>query len=118
MSLQKKYALIFFSFALFIIGVIIFFIYQHNISKEKAGTDLPVETQSKSIRVQTRGLQLTGYDNEEKVISIKADKFTIRKMKIGFLTTSLFNVAELKNAVIDIYGKEYIIHKAAGLKSK
>ena len=62
-----------------VIGLIGFFIYKHNISKELPVSDQFTPHHSQNQRVQIRGLNFTGYDNGEKVISIKADKFTIKK---------------------------------------
>jgi hypothetical protein len=39
------------------------------------------------------------------VLSIRADAFTIEKKKVGFLRFGMMNMALLKNATIDLYGK-------------
>ena len=56
-------------------------------------------------RVQIRGVQYTGTHKGEKTISIKADKFTIEKKKVGFFRFGMMNVVNLENAEIDVYGE-------------
>ena len=56
-------------------------------------------------RLQISGFKFNGHYDGKKIISIKADKFTIEKKKLGFFRLGLLNVARFKNAVIDIYGQ-------------
>ncbi len=56
-------------------------------------------------RLQIKGFKFDGRDNGEKTLSIKADKFTIEKKKLGFFRLGLINVAIFENAVIDVYLK-------------
>jgi len=56
-------------------------------------------------RLQIKGFKFDSRDNGEKTLSIKADKFTIEKKKLGFFRFGLINVAIFENAVIDIYLK-------------
>jgi hypothetical protein len=118
MNLRRK-KLYFFSIFILIIGVMAFIVYRYNASRPKAVTENVVLSPRKS-RVQIRGFEFNGYNEGEKVISIRADRFTVEKKKIGFLTTSLFNVANLKNTVIDIYGQGSVSEKgiATGLKEQ
>jgi hypothetical protein len=113
--ISRRHHLYFFSFVILVIGVIAFIIYRHNASGPAVISDraMVLSPQTKENRIQIRGLQFSGYNEEKKVISIKADRFTVEKKKIGFLTTSLFNVANLKNAIIDIYGQGNVSEKGA-----
>ncbi len=56
-------------------------------------------------RYEIRGFNFDSSQNGRRVISIKADRFTIKKKKIGFLSFSLMNEAKFENAVIHIYGR-------------
>jgi hypothetical protein len=53
--------------------------------------------------MQIEGLQFYGMNRGRRVISIAADRFTIRKGKIGFFSTGLTQTASIENARIDIY---------------
>jgi hypothetical protein len=55
--------------------------------------------------LQIKGFKFDSFDDGEKVLSIKADKFTVEKKKLGFFRFGLINVAIFKNAVIDVYLK-------------
>jgi len=55
-------------------------------------------------RVQITGFRFDGYRGEKRVITIKADQFTIERGKIGHLSFGLMNVAKLKNGIIHLYG--------------
>lgn len=103
MNLRRK-KLYFFSIFILFIVVMAFIVYRYNASRPKVITEKVVLSPRKS-RVQIRGFEFNGYNEGKKVLSIKADRFTVEKKKIGFLTTSLFNVANLNNSVIDIYGQ-------------
>lgn len=56
-------------------------------------------------RLQIKGFKFDSFDDGEKVLSIKADKLTVEKKKLGFFRLGLINVAIFKNAVIDVYLK-------------
>jgi hypothetical protein len=113
--ISRTYNIYFFSLVILIIGVMAFIIYRHNAPRPgfRSDSGMVLSPQTKENRVHIRGLQFSGYNEGEKVISIKADRFTVEKKKIGFLTTSLFNVANLKNAIIDIYGQGGVSEKGA-----
>lgn len=99
-------------FILIICGISIN-IYLHN-KKNEYIPEPDIKT-SRYNRVQSTGFNLTHYDNEDKkLISIKADKFTVEKKKIGFFRTSLFNEAKIINAVIDFYGTVTFLKDSAG----
>ena len=92
-----------FAFAGFLIfGVFFYSAYIHfsNI-QDNSVADFPVKRED--FRVKIGDFQFTGYKGNKKVIRINADTFTVKKKKIGFFRTSLFNTALIKNAVIDIY---------------
>jgi hypothetical protein len=55
-------------------------------------------------RLQITGCQFDGHRGGKRVITIKADQFTIEKGKMGPLRVSLWNVAKLKNGIIHLYG--------------
>jgi len=56
--------------------------------------------------MQIRGLQFHGHDQGGKrVLSLKADRFTIEKKKIGFFRVGLLNMVRIENGVIDLYGR-------------
>ena len=82
----------------------IFLYYQHHTSNlQKARQEIPKQRYPKH-RLQIQGFNFDGHFESRKTISIKADKFSIEKKKLGFFRVGLINVAKLKNAVIDIYG--------------
>jgi hypothetical protein len=60
--------------------------------------------QSTSQRLEFRGFRYDGNLGGKRVISIKADRFSIEKKKLGFLRFGLMNVALFENAFIRIYG--------------
>ncbi len=55
-------------------------------------------------RLQITGFQFDGHRGGKRVITIKADQFTIEKGKMGPLRVGLWNVAKLKNGIIHLYG--------------
>ena len=119
MILRKQH-FYFFSLVILVLVIMAFIIYRYNTSRSEAVSNSTILSRQTNNRIQIRGLQFSGYNEDKKVISIKADKFTIEKKKIGFLTTSLFNVANLKNTVIDIYGQGNVSERgmATGLKEQ
>ena len=56
-------------------------------------------------RHEIRGFSFNSSHDGKKVISIKADRFSIKKKKLGFLSFGLMNEAKFDNAVIHIYGR-------------
>lgn len=71
-------------------------------SREKAEPDKRQE--SPRHRVQITGFRFDGHRGDKRVITFKADQFTIEKGKMGPLRVGLWNVATLKNSIIDLYG--------------
>ena len=56
-------------------------------------------------RMQISGFQFDHSVEGRKVIRIRADEFTVEKMKLGHFSLGIVNVARLKNGVIDLYGE-------------
>ncbi len=63
------------------------------------------------------GFGYQGSSNGQTVISIKADRFSLQKKKIGFFRFGLMNEARLDNAVVHIYGKREGPSRSAAGKS-
>lgn len=83
-------------------------IYLHNSKKIEQTSEpspVPVKQNKDYQRVQMNRLKLTIYDEADNVLTIKGDSFTVEKKKIGFLRTSIFNEAKIKNGVIDLHSK-------------
>jgi len=57
-------------------------------------------------RLQVRGFHFEGRYEGKRVISIRSDRFTIEKKKLGFFSLGLMNTATFRNAVIDLYGRK------------
>ncbi len=67
----------------------------------------PVSLQERPLsqhRMQIKGLRFSGHHQGRKTLEIRADELTVEKMKLGHFRISLFNVARLRNAEIDIFG--------------
>lgn len=69
-------------------------------------------------RLQIKGFKFNSHDNGEKTLSIKADKFTIEKKKLGFFRFGLINVAIFENAIIDIYLKRKLFNNRSNFIRK
>ena len=54
------------------------------------------------------GLNYQSHINGKRVMAIRAEKFTIERKKLAFLTIGLFNVAKVQNARIQIYAYDDI----------
>lgn len=57
-------------------------------------------------RTKMEGLSFLAMDRGRKVIAIKADRFILRNMKVGFFSFSMATVAALENVTIDIYSAD------------
>ena len=55
-------------------------------------------------RVKIGGFQFQGSREGRRVISIRADRFTVEKKKLGFFRLGILSEARFTNAVIDLYG--------------
>ncbi len=61
--------------------------------------------QHPGLRHEIRGFKFNSVQEGKRNISIKADRFSIGKKKLGFLSFGLMNEAKFENAVIHIYGR-------------
>lgn len=115
--IARQYRFVYFlSLVFFIVGTV-FVYYHHRTSiRRKDIQEVPALRYPRH-RLQISGFKFTGHYDGKKIISIKADKFTIEKKKLGFFRLGLLNVARFKNAVIDIYGERAAPGKNATAKS-
>jgi hypothetical protein len=60
-------------------------------------------------RMQVKRLRFSDHVLGKKTLDIRADEFTVEKMKMGHFRFSLFNVARLKNMKIDLFGQPTIV---------
>ena len=51
-----------------------------------------------------QGFHYDGWNGNEKVITVEADRMSIRKKKLGFFRFGLVNIVQLENASIRLYG--------------
>jgi hypothetical protein len=87
-------------------GVILLFV-QKRASIFRHTHSFEVSSQSHSnYRLKVKGFRFDSVKDGEKILSIKADNFTIEKKKLGFLRLGLINTAVFNNAVLDIYLNE------------
>ena len=89
---------------LVIAGTIFLFIRQRTLTTHNTPPEVLSQRHSK-YRLKIKGFQFDSLNNGAKILSIKADNFTIEKKKLGFFRLGLINVAIFENAVIDIYFK-------------
>ena len=84
----------------------VFYYYLHSASKAIDNhKNISHYQQHRQPRHEIRGFSLESNHEGKKVISIKADRFSIKKKKLGFLSFGLMNEAGFENAIIRIYGK-------------
>lgn len=92
-------------------------IYFHNKKNPEYIPDPGIKTKRYQ-RTQIQGFNFNGYDDDnKKIISIKGDKFTVEKKKVGFFRTSLLNEARLSNAIIDFYDTELLLEGSPGVRN-
>ncbi|OQY12932.1 MAG: hypothetical protein B6I30_03800 [Desulfobacteraceae bacterium 4572_187] len=89
---------------LVVAGLIFLLLRQDNLNTHNNTPEVPSQRYSKH-RLNIKGFEFDSLNNGEKMLSIKADNFTIEKKKLGFFRLGLINVAIFENAVIDIYLK-------------
>lgn len=85
--------------AVALIGALAFFLF---LCEPDAPKDRKVAAQP-AYRMQIEGLRYYGMNQGRRVVSITADRFTLRRGKIGFFSTGLTRTALIENAIIDIY---------------
>lgn len=91
---------------LFIIGGTVFQYLQHrSLTSNKPDVNI-YRHREQGHRLKIRGFNFQGYCEGKKVLSIKADKFTLEKKKLGFFRLGFSNTARFANPVIDIYGTD------------
>jgi len=95
------------SWVLALVGFVclIFFYYQHHSSNLENDRKTISSYKYPRPRHEIRGFQFDGTHEGRRVISIKADRFSIEKKKIGFFRFGLMNEAKFENAIIKIYGR-------------
>ena len=93
------------------IAVTIFVFTRKNTSFTQSTPQEVFNQKNSNYRLQIKGFEFDSFVEGKNVISIKADKFTIEKKKLGFFRLGLINDAIFKNAIIDVYLKR----KASGI---
>lgn len=88
-----------------VVGTIFVFSRNRNLTAQDTQQEMLSRQRNLNYRLQIKGFKLDSFDSGEDVLSIKAEKFTIEKKKLGFFRLGLINVAIFKNAIIDIYLK-------------
>lgn len=58
-----------------------------------------------SYRIKMEGLSFLAMDSGRKAIAIRADRFIVKNMKVGYFTFSMATVAFLENVSINVYSK-------------
>jgi len=89
---------------LVVVGLIFLLLRQRTLTTHNTPPEVPSQRHSQ-YRLKIKGFQYDSLNNGEKILSIKADNFTIEKKKLGFFRFGLINVAIFENAVIDVYLK-------------
>ena len=114
---KRGYNFLFLFLLLSAIGGAVFLYFQHRASSpQNFSRDIPTHGHSKH-RLEIGGFQFQGLYKGKTILSIKADKFTIEKKKLGFLSLGPVNVAKFRNAVVDVYGRSKGPDRAGRSKS-
>jgi len=85
---------------------VIFFSVQHYVSDKPHVSESIAPERHPALRQRIMGFRFQGFHDGKKVITIKADKFTIEKKKLGFFRFGLMNEARLENAFIRIFSEQ------------
>ena len=99
---------------LVVAGLIFLLLRQRTLTTHNTAPEVPSQRYSK-YRLKIKGFQFDSLNNGEKILSIKADNFTIEKKKLGFFRFGLINVAIFENAIIDVYLKRKVSGNDANL---
>jgi len=105
MKISNRSKFLFFFLLASVLGGSVFLYYQQrtimrtHINEEVPSTPYPKHG------VEIQGFHFEGHYKGKRIITINAEKFTIQKMKLGFFRFGMLNVANFKNADIDIYGE-------------
>lgn len=81
---------------------VFFILYYCSVKSEKSSV-FRMEEKPSSYRSKMEGLSFWAMDNGRKVMAIRADRFVVKNMKLGFFSFSMVKVAALDNVTIDIY---------------
>lgn len=97
----------FFSFILIVIFIGAIFVYNQKriLAPNDVQQDM-TDQENFNYFVKISGFRFDSNENGENVLSIKADKFTFEKKKLGFFRLGLINDAIFENAIIDLYLKK------------
>ena len=102
----KRLRLVFLFLTVAGIACPIFIYYRHSASgPEDNHKNISHDKQRHRPRHEIRGFSFNSSLDGRKVISIKADRFSIKKKKLGFFSFGLMNEARFDNAIIHIYGR-------------
>ncbi|HDH98908.1 MAG TPA: hypothetical protein ENF70_07240 [Deltaproteobacteria bacterium] len=85
---------------------VIFLSVQHYLSDKPHVSESIAPERNPALKQRITGFRFQGFHDGKKVITIKADKFTIEKKKLGFFRLALMNEARLANAFIRIFCEE------------
>jgi hypothetical protein len=88
-------------------GTVFMFLRHQTSSSRDTQQEVPHQKHLK-YRFQIKGCNFSRFKDAEKVLSIKADTFTIKKKKLGFFRLGLIHTAEFDNATIDLYLKRKV----------
>lgn len=103
--IKSRHRLIFLSVLGLLVGGIAVLYVQHRLSNPERAAQESTRTSYPRHDVQIRGFMFVGHHEGRRLISIKADAFSVEKKKLGPFRFGPINVAKFRNAVIDIYGK-------------
>ena len=102
----KYYKIFFYCFAVCILGGLVFAYYHHRTSIPQNNIQsISRHRNSHNPRFEIKGFHYDAHYKGKRAISIKADRFSIQKKKVGFFRFGLLNEARLENASIRIYGR-------------
>ncbi|MDL1964329.1 MAG: hypothetical protein LWW98_08370 [Deltaproteobacteria bacterium] len=99
------------------IAVPIFIYYRHSASAPADNNkNISHYQQPYRPRHAIRGFSFDSSHDGRRLISIKADRFSIKKKKLGFLSFGLINEVIIDNAIIHIYGRSELPEKRSDEK--
>ena len=102
MTREKKIRFFTATLILLVCGVLIFYFF-YSLLKPAADKRPTFLSGREKTPLVVQGFRFDGYLKNRQILSIKADKHTIEKKKIGFISLGTGYIANYKNAVIDIY---------------
>ena len=107
--LKLKFYKYFFFFVLIVTvtGTIFVFNRHRNLTDRDTQQEVPRQKKIK-YRLQIKGFKFDSFSDGKNILSIKSDKLTVEKKKLGFFRFGLIYVAVFKNAIIDVYLKRSV----------